>query len=160
MPNTDRIEKDAIKAGNAKIHRDKFKELAHITHQWDAVIEYGLKLEDALKPEFWSLISNRLIQHDEVRARAEDGSWIAYLIVVECGRGFAKMQVDRVVTLDEIDPMATQANLESGFEIIWRGVHHKFAVRRKRDKTIMKEGFQTKAAAQQWLNENLRTLAA
>lgn len=67
--------------------------------------------------------------------------------------------MDRVVELDKFDPNQVEANKADGYEIVWRGIHHKFSVRRIVDKVIIEEGFQTKSAGQQWLNANIKRLA-
>jgi hypothetical protein len=46
-----------------------------------AIIPVGVTPEDIMHPEFWSHHAKFLLPNDEIRARALDGTWTAYLIV-------------------------------------------------------------------------------
>ena len=56
---------------------------------WVANLEDGTTLEDIMRPEFWSHNAARFQPYATIECRAEDGTWIAYLVVTGCDRTWA-----------------------------------------------------------------------
>ena len=123
---------------------------------WIANIEYGNTLEQIIEPGYWGLMAQQLKPYDHIEARAEDGSWIAYLIVTGCDRTWARVAVDRVVTLTTADVSQTQATEKH--EIQWKGPQRKYSVIRLADSERIKEGFNTKDEAYAWMREHERVV--
>src|SRR6266404_9387537 len=51
-------------------------------------------LDEALQPSYWAHVAEQLTPLDEIKVRAEDGSFVAYLIVGWCGRNYAHVVLD------------------------------------------------------------------
>jgi hypothetical protein len=125
---------------------------------WVANIEYGVSIEDIMVPGFWAHMANKLRPYDHIEARADDGTWIAHLIVTGCDRTWARVAVDRVTKLTPKDISDTQAVQQHRVE--WKGPHNKFVVIRIADNEPVKTGFGTKEDAAMWQREHERMLGA
>lgn len=139
-----------------KIHPSRFKLATHVRNVWSIVPEDGTAYEEILEPSYWTHIAERLRPNDRIEVFAEDGSYFAELIVRSSTRLSAKVQELRKVQLGEVEG----ASPMSGFDVMWRGPHHKHAVIRLKDKVPLQTGFDTREAAVAWLAVNIRNLAA
>lgn len=133
----------------------RFKLAEGVRNVWAANLEYGLTLEDILAPSYWAFVAPQLTPYDQIEARAEDGSWVAYLIVTGVDRTWARVAVDRVVKLTTSDVSITQA---AAHDVVWKGPQLKYTVVRLSDSAKIKEGFKTKDEAAFWLREYERTV--
>lgn len=127
-----------------------------VSTRYDAKIPIGVKLDDILKPEFWAHHSVRLTPFDEIRARAIDGSWMAYLVVLDCARTWARVHVLQVVNFTpiELSEQEVQAFIDA-HQVVHRGPH-KWSVVRKSDSGVLHEGMASKADANTWLEKHAR----
>lgn len=133
----------------------------NLRHQ--AKIPRGVTKDDILKPSFWAHHAIRLRPHDEIKAVAEDGTWIAYLTVLDCSRNWARVQMLAHYTLTSTDVSLTQASNEEvnteaqKYEIKFRGPL-KFSLIRKSDGAVIEEGIATKDEAEKRLDAYARKL--
>lgn len=138
-----------------KIHPSRCKLAEGARNIWQIVPEEGVSFDDLLDPAYWTHIADRLRPTDRIEVVPEDGSYFAELLVRSQGRMTAK-----VVVLRKVDLGAPEASAPTlGFDVLWKGAHHKHAVVRLRDKSVMQAGFEAKEAALAWLAANARTLA-
>jgi hypothetical protein len=139
------------------ITQGRMKLAEYERNDWIANVEYGVTTNDIQDPSFWSLMASQLKPYDHIEARAEDGAWIAYLIVTGCDRTWARVAVDRIVQLTTSDVALTQAVVKH--EVLWKGPQLKYSVIRLSDSENIKSGFQTRPEANQWQSEHERTTA-
>lgn len=125
-------------------------------NDWVANIEYGTELQDLLVPGFWAHMASKIRPYDHIEARADDGTWVAYLIVTGSDRTWARVVVDRVVKLTSKDVSDTQATTEPQHRVEWKGPHNKFTVIRISDNESLRTGFSTKEDAALWVREHER----
>jgi hypothetical protein len=116
----------------------------------------GTTIEDIVKPAYWTHTGFKLQPTDRIEVHSEDGGWFAELHVRSCGRTYANVEVLRFVEFKD----AVQVNADNGHEVQWKGPHHRFAVVRKADNTILQAGFADKDIAAGWLISNAKSLAA
>lgn len=118
--------------------------------------EAGTALEQLLAPEYWANIK-QLKPGVRIWCVPDDERWYAELLVRQTGQGFAKVVLLRQGELDaiEIDP-----KISADFDIEWRGAKIKHRVVRKLDKQVLKEGLDTVEAAQAWIRDHARAVAA
>lgn len=132
-----------------------------VSLRYDAVIQQGVKPEDMLVPGFWAHHAVKLRPMNEIRARAEDGTWIANLLVLDCSRTWAKVQILSIHQLTTADVALTQSSEKDVQEFIathavtFRGTH-KWSVVRKSDRAVLQEGIEQKDAATAWLEAHAR----
>ena len=130
----------------------------HANQNWTLTVEQNTTLDDVLKPEFLANVANRLHPYDRIRVRIDTGEWYAELLVVQCGRVWAK--IVPLFTIDLVEKMDEEVEGEAfdQFIIQFRGPHLKFCVVRKIDKEPIKDKLDSKVEAQQWLANYTRAL--
>lgn len=123
---------------------------------WVANLEDGTTLEDIMRPEFWSHNAARFQPYATIECRAEDGTWIAYLVVTGCDRTWARVALDRVLKLTTGDVAATQA---AKHVAKWKGPQHKWSAIRLSDGELLKDGFLTEKDAGAWIENHEKVIA-
>lgn len=134
----------------------RFKLTEHENNDWTVYPEKDTPLEAILEPGYWAHISAKLRPFDEIRVIAEDGSFYARLLVQDAGRLYAKVAKIEYVELNKVDVEQASGAI-AGYKIKWRGPHEKWSVLRGED--VLVSG-KTKDAANLWLVEHLKTIAA
>ena len=137
--------------------QSRLQRAEHYCIAYAVVLPGDVSLEDALKPEYWAHVGHMLRQHDTVRFIPEDGSYFAEALVLQAGKGFAKLKLLRHEGL-EVEP-APAADIAT-LEVKWNGPHDKHVVIRKSDDEKLKTGFATKAEAERWMVDHARAMAA
>ena len=141
---------------NMKLDRVRFQEFQYVNTRHDAVVEVGTTPDDIIDPSFWSAVAYKVKVHDEIRVRCEDGSWIAYLLVTGCGKNYVEVVVEGSINLEKIDPEKQAVVDAAGFELLYRGIHLKWCVKRLSDGAVIHEKEPNKAAAAAWLTEHMK----
>lgn len=138
------------------------EELSYASQFYDAKIGQGVVPADLLVPGFWAHHAIKLKPFDQIRARAEDGTWVGFYIVLDSSRTWAKVHCLSSHPLTTGDVALTQAN-ESGVkafveqhQIMHRGPRA-WSVVRKADKSILAENM-TKDEAATWLEAHARNM--
>lgn len=124
-----------------------------VRQDWVADIEFGHTVNDIRNPNYWAHKAPYFKPYDHIEARAEDGGWIAHLIVVAVGKAYAKVAVDRVIQLSSNDNAVVLANSQASADnkIEWKGPHRKYCVIRVADGEVLKEQCDTKEEAHLWM---------
>lgn len=130
----------------------------HTNQNWTLTVESGTTLDDVLKPEFLSNVSKQMRPYDRIRVRVDSGEWYAELLVLTCGRAWAKLVVVFKIDLAENSLEELEGDIMDAYFVKWQGPHNKFCVIRKVDKEPIKEQCETKQEAQNWLSSYLLTL--
>ena len=129
--------------------------------RWSAKIAQGVQPEALLVPSFWAHRATKLKPLDEIRAHAEDGTWVAYFIVLDCSRTWAKVKElsrHNLGTADVSLTQASEADVKAFIEqhnVVHRGPH-KWSVVRKADKAVLQEGLALRGDAEAWLDQHAR----
>lgn len=132
-----------------------------VSTRYDAEIAQGVQPEALLVPAFWAHQAMRLRPYDEIRARATDGTWIAYYLVVDCSRNWAKVQLltmYRLTTSDVALTQASEAEVKAFIDahLVKHRGPHKYSIVRKADNAVLTEGIQLKEDAIAWLEKHAR----
>lgn len=133
-----------------------------VSTRWDAKIGIGIAPEALLAPAFWAHHAVKLKPMDEIRARAEDGTWVGYYLVLDSSRTWAKVHPLAVHRLTTADVALSQASEEQikAFKEAHKVVHramHKWSVVRTSDGAVLTEGIEQKDQAVSWLDTHART---
>ena len=142
------------------LDRGRFAGLEYKCRHFHATIPQEHTLEQILNPAYWSVVANEMTPFNEIRALAEDGSWLAYLIVNEVGTNYARVTLDRVVHMDKFDPNVTDKVDTSNFRIVYRGEHFRWSVKRISDDAWIHEQAVSRGAANSWLADYLKASKA
>ena len=114
-------------------------------------------IEDALESDFWSHVAKYFRPYDRVNLIAEDGSYVAELMVTTAGGSYAKVaELWRWLRPDDAAPQEA-GHAQIAF-VKWRGPVAKWSIIRKSDSECLRDRFAEKSAADQWLNDYVATV--
>lgn len=134
--------------------RVKLAEYARQRHH--VVPEEGTKFEDILKEEYWAAVAYMFKPCDIIEVHAEEGSYYAELYVRASGRNWAKVAVLNKTALEPIEAQVTRPE----FEVLWKGPARRFSAIRVSDGEILKDGFETREQAVDYIKDHTRAVAA
>lgn len=147
----------AKKAPVIALNQTRIKEASYMRNEWFVTCPAGTKHEDLLDPEFWRNVGQNFKPFDMIEAVTEDGNWYTRLIVVSADRLWAKVHIVSFSDLIEARKNMPKTDDENhGVE--WKGPIAKFAVVRKSDAAILKDGFTTQLEGWTWLDGHLKSL--
>ena len=97
-------------------------------HDWVVDLPMTVTIEQALEPSYWAHVASQMDPLDHIELRAEDGSYVAYLVVAFCERNYARVVLDRVVKIEESReaPLSSQKH-----KVDWKGPAMKWCVIRE-----------------------------
>lgn len=143
------MEAVAIKKQSHVLMPERFALVEEKQAQFVVDIPANVTLQDVIEPGFWAHVAEQMHPLDEIKVRAEDGSWIAYLVVAWCERNYAYVVLDRKIDLN----VSKEAPVNSvKHRVDWKGPHMKYCVIRNSDNKMLREG-ETKDGATRWLRE-------
>jgi hypothetical protein len=114
-------------------------------------------IENVLAPEYWAHTATKVRSGDTITVLPEDRSYFAELLVLDCGRTWAKVHLLRK---HDLKPISRPEVKMDGYTVKWRGPAAKYSVIRDNDKTVLSENHATKEAAMGWLSEHLKVVSA
>lgn len=115
----------------------------------------GTEQDDLLIPAYWSHVAKQLKPFDRIEARADNGEWVAELMVIKTGTNEAHVALLNVYDINKLAG-ESPAIPSDDYSVEWKGPHKKFCVIRKADSAMVHEGAQTKPEAFQWLANRLK----
>lgn len=125
-------------------------------NDWVVDLPVDVTLEEAMEPSYWAHVAEQMQPLDHIELRAEDGSWIGFLIVRMCEKNYAKVALDRIVKLE----VSMEVPAESvKHKVEWKGPHHKFVVVRIADSQMLQNGFATRDLAIGWMKDHEKTMS-
>lgn len=116
----------------------------------------GTQPEDLTKPEYWAHHGLILKQRDRVEVWADDGAWVADVVVMGSTKNDADVRVLRVDYIDAFKPTGDAPDELKAYEVRYRGLHSQWSVVRKGDSAMVHEGSGSRHAAETWLTNHLK----
>lgn len=142
-----------------RVFGDRFNEADFSTGRFDHKCEAGLDAPRKLflVPEYWSHVAEKMTPYSRITVRCDDGSFYGEYLVMDCGRGWARLHELGWWNLTSKDVAMSQsdAGVESDYEIVHKGPNRKWVVLRKSDQVSLHDGESVKLVAQQWLDNYL-----
>jgi len=127
----------------------------HHYRTFHATIPAGMGKKDLVKAEMWDHVASQLQMYNEIRAIAEDGAWVAHLIVTF--RHANKAMVE-IINFTELEKVSYEERAGLGkFEVKQRGVK-KWCIIDNTDGTVVQELIPTQGEAYKKLDEHLAVL--
>ena len=130
--------------------------------RWSVELDETHTLEHALDPTFYANQVDKIMGHDKARGRGDiieirkiDSGLYAEAVIVEIGVGYAKVELIR-----KAEPTVPEIAPNSPLTAKWNPGRKEFDVIRKSDAQMMKQGFQTKAAAAIWIDQHIKAMTA
>lgn len=142
-----------------KINQSEFRLAEHVSLNYVARPNYGVTLEQVMEEAYWGHVATLLKAGYTIECMPEGLTWYAKLIVVDATPVSAKVKLLQFVDLADPVQLPQQSpmleRLELGaFEITREGAW--WRVVRTSDKEVMRKGFRSIKAAQDWALENLK----
>jgi hypothetical protein len=138
------------KKRSVQISPGRMKLSQYERQEWVANAPEGCIVDDIKKQDFWALMAHLMKPYDRIEVRADDGSWLAELVVIGCGRNWAKVSVLNHYKLDDAsDEMKDDAE----YSIAFKGPQKKWCVIRNSDDAYIREGIGSKQEAQAAMEE-------
>jgi hypothetical protein len=126
----------------------RMKPAAYVRNIYAITPESGTTVEAIQEKEFWVHIAGNLHISDRLEVIPEDFAYYAELLVVAVGRTWAKVKLLQHYRLD----VDEEASLEPQHRVVWRGQKAKHSVVRISDSAVVKEGFDSKPSAVEYMN--------
>lgn len=144
-----------VKKGRPMLMPERFGLAEHRRQEFVANLPMDISLKDACDPGYWAHVADQMQPMDHIELRAEDGSWVADLIVAFCDRNYAKVVLKSITKLDE-DQSAPAASIK--LKVEWKGPQLKYAVIRTSDSQILRSEMRTRDEAVQWMTAHEKTM--
>ena len=117
-------------------------------------VDAGTKFDEVLIPEFWSHAVNGLRNGDRIEVLSADGAFFGELLVLSVQQKAVVVKAINYVDFRVAGKEETNSKKEKPkFKIEYKGNINKYCVIRIADKEIIKEGFDLKDQAIEWLEQ-------
>lgn len=135
---------------DATVHPSRMRLAEYDRQDWVVDVEPGHTIDDLKNPAYWAHMAQQLSPFDHIEARAEDGSWVADLIVLQAERTWARVVIKGVYKFEDV------ATVESVYQhtVEWKGPRLRYCVVRKSDREVVKDCFNSKPEAEAWMVEH------
>lgn len=136
-----------------------------VRHVWAVMVPIGTKMQDVMRPGYWTHHSARLKPWDRLEVMTEDGTWFMELLVLATDRSWTRVHKLLGMHLTSPDVALTQASsdlidsLKDTMEVMHRGPK-KWSVVRKNDRAVLIEGKAQRRDAEIALEELAKAEAA
>jgi len=116
---------------------------------------HGTSVEDILETGYWAHVAERFVPFKtQIKVIAEDGSWIAELIVTACDRNWARVYMMHFHDLSEQEAAPSK---DSNFTVNFAPAHG-WRIIQKDTKEVIQKGFNTKDDAHKALKDYENTI--
>ena len=114
--------------------------------------------EDLVRPEYYAHVADKLKARDRITVWADNANWMAELVVLEVGRGWARAHP---ISLTEFGNTASIKGLtieRDGYRVAHRGEHSQWSIIRLSDSEVVSENHGTQGGAVDWLDNHLKAI--
>lgn len=132
----------------------EFQTAEHRYRRFDCVVPAGLTQKQLEDPKLWVNVATKLMMFDEVRAIADDHSFVAYLLVLFCQGTDARLKVINGVELESMDGKDAP---QGKFDVQLRG-RKKYVLYNTETGDVIKEDIPTQAQAYKELEDHVNAL--
>ena len=142
--------------------KDNLAPFEYASTRHNARIPAGVQPSALMDPGFWAHHATTMRPMDEIRAQAEDGTWVGYYLVLDTSRVWARvheLSLHRLTTKDVSITQASEGEIKAvkdAHKVVHRGPH-KWSVVRASDKAVMEQGLAQREIAETWLDNYART---
>lgn len=139
-----------------KIKPGEFNLMKAAVRQFNAIAPVGVTKEDLEHQDLWAHVAPKISLADEIRVWAEDGSYVAYLVVTFRHANVVRTKITGFHKLEEVSYEAA-AELDR-YQVKQRGVK-KWCLIDTKDGSVLRELIPTQAEAFKARDEFLQALA-
>ena len=120
---------------------ERFGLAEHKRNDWVLEVPVSVSLEQAMESSYYAHIAAQMEPLDNVQLCAEDGSWVADLVVQFCERNYARVVLK---TLTKLEPTRDAPASSVEHRVEWKGPALRWCVIRNSDNKIIKDGLRSK----------------
>ncbi|MCG7985062.1 MAG: hypothetical protein JAY90_20220 [Candidatus Thiodiazotropha lotti] len=131
-----------------------FKLAEHAYRCFDVIVPQGITPDDLMNPVLYQNVASRITQYNEIRVIAEDGSYMARLLVMFVRGTDVKTQILECYKFSDTDYVSDQ---EAEYFVEVRGSKGWCVIKRS-DGTRVIENISDRATAERELNDYLKAL--
>jgi hypothetical protein len=106
--------------------------------------------QDLLRDTYWQHIATKFRVRDRIEVMPDNGRWFVELIVMDCGRQFAHVEVMRVKDFVKV---AKHTSETAPYKIEYSGPHVKYQI--IKDGVALSKGHETEDAARRWVKSHI-----
>ena len=128
----------------------------HVRNLYAISVPADVALKDLQDGKAWTHVAAQLHRNDRVEVTRVDGAFYAEFHVLAASKNWAKVHLIRHVDLSKVEVGTSPES----FHIKWGNDNTKFRIHRTTDKSVIKDGFESKEHAQAWIDEFARGGAA
>lgn len=136
------------------IRPNNFRLAEHAYREFDVIVPVGVMPEDLENPVLYQNVANRITQYNEIRVIAEDGSYMARLLVMFVTGSDVKTKILECYEFAELDYVNDQ---ESEYFVQVRGSKG-WCVIKRADGTRVIENISDRVTAERELQDYLKAL--
>jgi hypothetical protein len=140
------------------LHSTEFGLAEHRYRRFSAVVPGRLDPKDLESSDLWVHVGPQIREGDEVRAFADDSSFVAYLICTFSSGSRVRMKTLAGYELEDVDHDALEAQ-KGEFYIKMRGMK-KWCIMSRSTGDVIKEGLPTQSVAARELEDYQRALVS
>lgn len=115
--------------------------------------------KDILQPEYYAHVSDQLKARDRITVWADNMTWMAEIVVLEVGKGWAKVHPINLVEFDAAASIKGLTYERDGYRVAHRGEFSQWSVIRTADSEVVSENHGTQGGAVDWLENHLKAQA-
>lgn len=160
------MEEEQERKATPQLDAARFKLAEHERNIHMVTVEESVGKADITNPAFFAHVAPKCRPDDEIIVRRDDGAIFARLLVLQAERTWLRVHVLEWHDLTTKDVAQTQsvnaeqlAEVLAQFKVQHKGPHKKWCVIRQNDSAIVREGEESKANAQLWLDGYVKVIA-
>jgi len=136
------------------------RKLAEFVRNEHVVIAHATNTpQDILQPEYYAHVSDQLKARDRITVWADNMTWMAEIVVLEVGKGWAKVHPINLVEFDVAASIKGLTYEREGYRVAHRGEFSQWSVIRIADSEVVSENHGTQGGAVDWLENHLKAQA-
>jgi hypothetical protein len=116
----------------------------HARRDWVVNAEEGTTIQDVMGPSYWAHKAAELTPYDHIEVRLETGEWMLELVVLGCGRNWARVHV---LHKHDLEPIEAELPAAQKHMVKWKGPELKWCVIRLSDSEVIFKGIADKSTA-------------
>lgn len=128
----------------------------HYTQRYAIFVPSHVTIDDVLAPGWWAHVAMKLRPGDEVKVIPEDMSWRAVVFVRAVSRVEAIVQT---IEFTELGTAVSTVAPDAPYYVKYGSPSVMFRVHRRDNNEVVKDHFQTKEQAEQWIKNHMRAAA-
>ncbi len=144
-------------SGN-QLYPDRIQLCEQERNRWFAHVESSTSIDRITESDFWTHVAASIRQDDLIDVIYDDASIYLQLLVLGSGDGWVKVAILSRYKLEAEDEESLQLK-KSDFYYKYNGRFSGHSVLRKSDKIVIRDKFENKAAALQFMAQHSKTVS-